>query len=138
MHRQYTITQLSRAAAVPTTTLRFYEREGLVMPERRSPGNYRLYTDESLRRLKFIRAAQAIGFTLADARTLLGYQCARAPSCHDVQALIQERLVEIDKRLTALQEVKRVLSSSLKKCRRARRPKCCHVIEELHGSARGG
>jgi DNA-binding transcriptional MerR regulator len=68
MGRQYTITQLAQAANVPTTTLRYYERAGLVLPEGRSQGNYRLYSDESLRRLRFIRAAQAVGFTLDDVR----------------------------------------------------------------------
>jgi MerR family mercuric resistance operon transcriptional regulator len=135
MGRQYTITQLARAATVPTTTLRFYEREGLVVPESRSQGNYRLYSDESLRRLKFIRAAQSVGFTLADVRMLLGNQASNGPSCAEVQTLIQERLADIDKRLKALQDVERVLRSSLQKCRKRRNPSCYHVIAALHRGA---
>ena len=57
MSKQYTISQLAQAADIPTTTVRYYERVGLVEPEDRSVGNYRLYSEESLRKLKFIPAA---------------------------------------------------------------------------------
>ena len=59
--------------------------------------SYRLYSDESLRRLQFIRAAQVIGFTLAHVRTLLGNQTDQTPSCEEVQVLIEERLSDIEK-----------------------------------------
>ena len=71
MPSQYTISQLSKAAEIPTTTVRYYERIGLVEPEDRSQGNYRLYSNESLKKLKFIRAAQAVGFTLEDVKLSL-------------------------------------------------------------------
>jgi DNA-binding transcriptional MerR regulator len=134
MGRQYTITQLARAASVPATTLRYYERAGLVLPKGRSQGNYRLYTDESLHRLWFIRAAQAVGFTLDDVRTLLGLQSGNEPSCREVQALIEDRLSDIDKRLNDLKRVQRVLSASLRKCRQNARARCCHVIATLQRS----
>ena len=70
MGKQFTIGQLAYAAEIPTTTVRYYERVGLVEPEDRSAGNYRLFSEEALRKLKFIRAAQAIGFTLDDVRIL--------------------------------------------------------------------
>ncbi len=63
MNKQFTISQLAKAADVPTTTVRYYERIGLVQPDDRSQGNYRLYRNDSLRKVKFIRAAQAIGFS---------------------------------------------------------------------------
>jgi len=65
---QYTIGALARAAEVPTTTVRYYERTGLLPPEGRSGGNYRSYSVRSLERLRFIRAAQANGFTLDDVK----------------------------------------------------------------------
>src|SRR5260370_38558201 len=96
---RYTICRLARAAAVPTSTVRYYERVGLLEPEDRSQGNYRLYTGESLRQLRFIRAAQAIGFTLDDVKLLLGSQDETTPPCHDVQHPIEKRLGEVHKRL---------------------------------------
>jgi len=126
-----TISQLARAAQVPTTTVRYYERIGLLAPDDRSQGNYRLYNQRSLRRLQFIRTAQAIGFTLQNVQLLLGSRNGATPSCADVQGMIEDRLAEVEGRLTDLRHVQKVLRSSLRKCRRARRPGCCHGIDSL-------
>lgn len=131
MSTRYTISQLARAADLPTTTLRFYERAGLLAAADRSAGNYRLYTDQSLARLRFIRAAQAIGFTLDDVRTLLGSGEQTSPSCCDVQALIEERLDDIDRRLKDLRHVQRVLRSALQNCVAEEWAGRCHVLETL-------
>ncbi|REJ65787.1 MAG: heavy metal-responsive transcriptional regulator [Planctomycetota bacterium] len=130
MSRQFTISQLAKAAGIPTTTVRYYERIGLVKPEDRSAGNYRLYSDDSLQRVKFIRAAQAIGFTLDDVRELLG-EGGSVPCCGDVQQLIEDRLAEIDQRLKDLRQVKRVLSGALTKCQTSNPRRACHVLESL-------
>jgi MerR family mercuric resistance operon transcriptional regulator len=131
MSGRYTISQLAHAAEVPTTTVRYYERVGLVQPEDRSVGNYRLYSDESLQKLKFIRTAQAIGFTLDDVKALLFAPDSSAASCRQVQSLIEERLAEVAQRLKDLRHVQQVLKSSLAKCRETERVNCCHVIETL-------
>ena len=128
---RYTISQLAKAAKTPTSTLRYYERIGLLTPEDRSQSNYRLYDDESLRRLRFIRAAQATGFTLDHVSTLLGNRDGTAPTCHEVQTLIEERLADIETRLKDLRHVKRVLNSSLKKCLESEPNENCQVIETL-------
>lgn len=131
---RYTISQLAQAVGVPTTTLRYYERAGLLKPEDRSQGNYRLYSDESLRRLKFIRAAQAIGFTLDDVKLLLGNNDGKPLACCDVQALIADRLSEIDRRLKDLRHVQRVLQTAMTKCRASARAGRCAVIETLRNN----
>ena len=131
MKREYTISQLARSVGVPTTTLRYYERIGILEPEDRSQGNYRLYSDESLRRLKFIRAAQAIGFTLDDVKTLLDRGGGTKPSCSAVQSLIEDRLAKIEHRLKDLRHVQRVLKTALAKCRGSERAGRCYVIETL-------
>jgi DNA-binding transcriptional MerR regulator len=131
MSGRYTISQLAHAAEVPTTTVRYYERVGLVQPEDRSGGNYRLYSDESLQKLKFIRAAQAIGFTLEDVKALLSAPNSNAASCRQVQSLIEERLAEVAQRLKDLRHVQQVLKLALEKCRETERADCCHVIETL-------
>lgn len=134
MRKQYTISQLAHAAGVPTTTLRYYERIGLIEPEDRSAGNYRLYSEESLRKLKFIRAAQSIGFTLDDVRALLGVQDGSMASCREVQALVAARLGDIESRLRDLRHVQRVLKQSLEKCRENELAGCCHIIETLRAA----
>jgi len=129
--RQLTIGQLAETVDIPASTVRYYERIGLLAPEDRSQGNYRLYGPASLRRLRFIRAAQSIGFTLDDIRSLMGAQNRHSPSCRDVQRLIAARLTEIDKQMTSLRQVQKVLKASVAKCRKTERSRCCHVIESL-------
>lgn len=137
MDGQYTISQLAKAAEIPTTTLRYYERIGLVEPEDRSHGNYRLYGDESLRKLRFIRAAQATGFTLDDVKALLSDDSGGTPTCGSVQGLIEERLADIKTRLQDLQHVQKVLNSALRKCRTQKKTDCCQVVQGLRtGSVR--
>lgn len=131
MNKQFTISQLAKAANVPTTTVRYYERIGLVQPDDRSQGNYRLYRDDSLRKVKFIRAAQAIGFTLVDMKTLLSRPSNTAAACREVQSLIETRLAEVEQRLKDLRHVQRVLKGALEKCQDAEQADCCHVIETL-------
>ena len=135
MSRQFTISQLAKAAGIPTTTVRYYERIGLVEPEDRSAGNYRLYGDGSLNKLKFIRAAQAIGFTLDDVKTLLG-DGRDHPCCGDVQQLIHDRLADIDFRLKELQHVQRILKRALRKCKEGNPRDACQVVANLEDRSR--
>jgi DNA-binding transcriptional MerR regulator len=130
--KHFTIGQLARATEIPASTVRYYERIGLLLPDDRSEGNYRLYSQDSLRRLRFIRAAQSIGFTLDDVQTLIGAGTGAAPSCRRIQGLIEERLADIEKQLANLRHVQQLLKSSLARCRKTERSRCCHVVETLN------
>ena len=131
----YTIGQLAREAGVPASTVRYYERSRLFQPDGRTEGNYRIYGPKALERLRFIRAAQAIGLTLEDITTLLDFRDGRTAPCKEVQSLIEERLSELKKRLEQLQHVEAILRSSLRKCRRTERSGRCQVIETLKVAA---
>jgi MerR family mercuric resistance operon transcriptional regulator len=131
---QFTISQLAEKAGIPTTTVRYYERIGLVEPEDRSAGNYRLYSRASLDKLKFIKAAQAIGFTLEDTRALLADESGSPPQCGAVQGLIEDRLADVEERLKDLRHVRKVLKSALQQCRQQNPSDCCHVTEQLRAN----
>ena len=131
MTDEYTISQLANKADIPTTTVRYYERIGLVEPENRSQGNYRLYSGESLNKLKFIRAAQAIGFTLEDVKALLSDDDGDIPTCGSVQSLIEERLADIEQRLKNLRHVRKVLNNALEQCQTQKKSDCCQVVAGL-------
>jgi MerR family mercuric resistance operon transcriptional regulator len=126
MDELFTIGDLAKAADVPTSTVRYYERKGIVRPRTRSASNYRLYSAEDLNRLRFIRAAQATGFTLGDITKLL-----RPTSCTRVQDLIEQRLATVSARMKELRHVKRVLTASLEECRRHEASGRCKVIADL-------
>jgi DNA-binding transcriptional MerR regulator len=127
----YTIGQLARAAGVPTSTVRYYERIEPLQPAGRTAGNCRRYGDEALERLRFIRAVQATGFTLEDVAVLCQFRDATPNVCHDVQGLIEERLADLEQRMADLRHVRRVLRATLRRCRETERSGRCHIIGRL-------
>ncbi len=130
---RYTIGQLARAAGVPVTTLRYYERSGLLTPEYRTAGNYRAYTPAALERLRFIRAAQATGFSLGDIEQMLGLTDSDEPPCKEILALLQNRLDDVRQRLRELRRVERALADSLQTCCK-NSPDWCEQVHRLKAS----
>lgn len=125
-----TIGQLAAAAGVPTSTVRFYERRGLLRPDARSAANYRGYTPLALERLRFIRSAQASGFALKDVEEMLALTRADGSPCDDVAALIERRLADIRSRVRELKRVERTLATSLASlCKTG--PDWCGEIERM-------
>ena len=96
-----TIGALARRLNVSTSMLRFYEREGLLSPERRSASGYRLYPQSAEKTLLFIRRAQRLGFSLGDIKLLLegGGRSGRGT---EVMGIAEQRFLEIERRLTEL------------------------------------
>lgn len=131
-----TIGRLARELGLPISTLRFYERRGLLRPETRSGSNYRLYGPASLETLRFIRSAQASGFTLDDIATLLKFEQGRLSPCREVQDLIGARMRDLDRRLQDLRRVQTALKRSLRKCKGGERTGRCVVLSELRSRAR--
>lgn len=126
-----TIGGLSRAAGVPTSTVRFYERRGLLRPDGRSRGNYRVYGEASLARVRFIRAAHDAGFTLADTARLLEELDGGPECCRHVQGLVADRLEKAAAQIEQLERARGVLSRWLAECRRAATAGRCVILEHL-------
>ena len=126
-----TIGKLSKRAAVPTSTVRYYERTGLLEPEGRTSGNYRVYSRDAVDRVRFIRAAQATGFTLADIKSLLEFRDGVSAPCREVRVLIETRLSAVEERMTEFRHVRRVLRSFFQACLDAEQEDECHVLEKL-------
>ena len=106
MNGSYTIGQLASAVGIPTSTVRYYERKGLLRPTGRTDGNYRYYGKDARERLQFIRAAQASGFTLEDVSAILDLNDGATSPCKEVQDLIEQRLAETEQRLAGLRRVR--------------------------------
>ena len=131
MSNRLTIGELAKAAGVPASTVRYYERTGLLRRPPRSAANYRLYGEEDVYRVRFIKAAQATGFTLDDVAELL----KRSP-CRRVQRRIEERLEEVSARMKDLRHVQRVLKGALTTCQEHEPTGRCGVIDTISASAR--
>jgi MerR family mercuric resistance operon transcriptional regulator len=127
-----TIGQLAKAAQVPTSTVRFYERRGLIGADARTTANYRTFTPQTLERLRFIRAAQASGFSLKDVREMLGLAHFDEPPCEEVARLIEHRLSDVRQRVKELRRVEKALATALQSCCKGG-PDWCTKIERLKG-----
>jgi DNA-binding transcriptional MerR regulator len=130
-----TIGQLAKAAGVPTSAVRFYERQKLLLADTRSHGNYRLYGLAALERLRFIRAAQAAGFTLKDIATLTRMEDSADDDCQSVRGLVEVRLTEVIEQIAHLEHAREVLKQWQAECRRAERAGRCPMLRGLHREA---
>ena len=90
-----TISKLAKAAGVEVSTIRYYERRGLVTPAARRSSGYREYGSDAVRKVRFIRHAQALGFSLEDIAELLALRIDAGGSCADVRQRSQRKLVDI-------------------------------------------
>lgn len=126
-----TIGELAKAAAVPTTTVRYYERAGLLVPEARTGGNYRSYGPQSLERLRFIRSAQGAGLSLADVAELIRLTGGDEKLCGDVQTILLARIKEVDQKLLDLKQVRDQLATTLETCSCAPQGGLCQEIDRL-------
>jgi len=104
-----TIGKLASSCSVNIDTIRYYERKNLLNPVGRTETGYRLYSNESISRLHFIRTAQTLGFTLKGISELLAFQLGNS-DCGDVQQKAQEQIQNIDDKINHLLSMKKALS----------------------------
>jgi len=126
-----TIGQVAKQAGVGVETIRFYEREGLVdKPATRASG-YRQYDPEIVRRIRFIRHAKELGFTLREIKELLELRVEPDCHCGEVLDLAKTKLADIEARIEALDRMKQVLTKLAKACRRRKRTDPCPILEAI-------
>jgi len=111
-----TIGKVAARAGVSTDTLRYYEKEGLIAPAAKTAAGYRLYADEAIRRMCFIKHAQHCGFTLSDVKELLALKHAQSACCADVRSLAIEKKLRIEHRIKALQAMSHALDDLTRNC----------------------
>ena len=111
-----TIGQVAKRAGVNADTLRFYERQGIIAPARRNDANYRVYEEDAVRRVRFVKHAQGIGFSLAEIKELLGLHMSRDARCSDVRDKAMAKIEDLDNRMRSLQDMRRVLEDLTGQC----------------------
>lgn len=112
----YTIGKVATLAEISADALRYYEREGLITPTSRTGAGYRLYSDEAVRRIRFIKQAQHCGFTLSDIKELLTLKRTDSACCNDVRSLAIEKKLGIEHKLRALQAMSAALDDLIQCC----------------------
>lgn len=133
------IGELASAAGVSTDTVRYYERLGLLPRASRTRAGYRLYTNADVERLRFVKQAQAFGFSLDEIKELLPGREAGLSECRRVRDLVSTKLEEIDARLAELRAFRRLLAAYFEECEQAlagKRGEVCPVLFEISHPAR--
>ncbi|WP_292464580.1 helix-turn-helix domain-containing protein [Mesorhizobium sp.] len=134
MARTVSIGEAAERSNVKVPTIRYYEQIGLLPQPPRTEGNRRLYGEEDLRRLAFIRHARELGFEIDAIRTLLTLQDDPRQPCATADAIAQARLAEVVQRIRSLTALKTELEHMVEGCRHGKVCEC-RVIEVLadHG-----
>jgi DNA-binding transcriptional MerR regulator len=107
------IGHLAESAGVTVDTLRYYEREGLLPPVDRTAGGFRLYSEETARRLEFIKQARELGLTVREIRQLVHPANGR---CSTMREILAARLADVERRLHDLNSFRRTLKEALERC----------------------
>ena len=129
-----TIGAFAKAAGVNVETIRFYQRRGLLPEPARPSGSIRRYGGADVARVKFVKSAQRLGFTLDEIAELL--QLDDGAHCGEAARLAAQRLADVRARLADLGQMERVLSTLVRECAAHRGRVCCPLIDALHGEVR--
>lgn len=124
-----TIGQISRAAGVHVETIRYYQGLGLVRAPQRPAQGFRRYGQADVARLRFIKRAQQLGFTLDEVKALL--QLEDGQSCRETRLLAENKLALIEQRLSDLTRIRRLLKQLIGECESGKRPRACPIIATL-------
>lgn len=114
--QRVTIGALAKQIGVGAGALRYYEARGLLVPAGRSRAGYRLYDRQELKRLRFIRRAQELGFSLEDIAVLLKLSQNRSARAADVRRITAEKMADIERRIKDLERMKGGLQALAEKC----------------------
>src|SRR6476661_9494780 len=127
------IGEIAAAAGLPTQTIRFYERRGLLPQPQRSPNGYRAYDAPTLTRLQFIRSGQGAGLTLVEIATILELRGEGATPCAHVRELLSAKLHDVQTRQRELAALEGELEGLISRSNRLDPADCtdaqiCHII----------
>lgn len=125
------IGELSAASATHIETIRYYEREGLLPAPARSEGNLRLYEARHLERLQFIRHCRSLDMSLDEIRVLLRFRDAPTAECGDVNALLDEHIGHVSRRIKELRALEKQLKALRLQCGAERSADQCGILAGL-------
>ncbi len=128
-----TIGKLAAAVSVNIDTVRYYERKQLLMPQSRTASGYRVYSQDSVKRLRFVRKAQGLGFSLQEIKELLDLSQMPEKDCGDVRARAQSKIIEIEDKVADLQAMLEALSKLAEYCPGEGRPlEECSILKHFY------
>ena len=134
MRAGLTISSAAESAGVGVETIRFYERRGLIkQPPRPRGGGFRYYDKDVVERIRFIRQAQELGFSLREIKELLSLRADPAADCGDVRIKAITKRAEVDRKIRQLQHIRAALDELITSCPGGGALRACTIIDALTG-----
>lgn len=130
-----TIGQLARRTELNVESVRYYERRGLIPEPRRSESGYRLYSQEAIARINFIKRAKTLGFSLSEISELLSLRVDPESTCRMVRTRAREKTADIESKIETLQDMKRALVKLTASCRGSGPTSECPILDFLQPQA---
>lgn len=125
--------ELAKRAGVNVETLRFYERKGLLPEPPRRESGYREYPEESVDRIRFIKRAQDLGFSLVEIQELLALRVRPNASCAEIKSRAKKKIAEVQRKIVDLQAIERALEKLAATCSGRGPAGSCPILENLDG-----
>lgn len=129
MNEELSIGRLAKMAGVNVETIRYYQRRGLVAEPYKPLGGHRRYAPSAASRVRFIKRAQQLGFTLEEVSSLLRLEDGQ--SCRETRLLAEHKLALIEERIADLNRMRRMLKDLIAECALGQRPRSCPIIATL-------
>ncbi|MGH7629150.1 MAG: MerR family transcriptional regulator [Gemmatimonadales bacterium] len=126
-----TIGQVAAAADVNIQTIRYYERRGLFTTPRRTRSGYRQYAEDAVTRLRFIRHAQELGFSLKEIQELLALRVRHAAACDTVERKTRQKIQLVERKIRDLDRIRSTLEQLAAACASRRPTDDCPILEAL-------
>lgn len=126
------IGEVAERGGVNLQTIRYYEREKLLPEPPRLASGYRIYPDQTVSRVRFIKRAQEIGFTLAEIRELLAIQINADRDSSEVRSLAQAKITYIEEKIQTLHRMKEALSRITERCSGCGPTSECPILESIY------
>ncbi|MGH7758165.1 MAG: heavy metal-responsive transcriptional regulator [Candidatus Dormibacteria bacterium] len=130
--------QVAADAGVNLQTLRYYERRGLLEAPERSESGYRAYDAEAVRTVRFVKHAQALGFSLAEIATLLDLAAGGPESCEVAKAMASDKLAQLEAKIANLLAMRDSLQQLAATCDRARGRRVCPLLDAISADDANG
>lgn len=126
-----TISQVAKRGGVNIQTIRYYERQGLLAPKSRTEAAYRIFSSESVRRIRFIKRAQELGFSLKEIKDLLSLRIDAHTTQADIRKRTQTKIADIERKILHLQAIHASLLRMAEDCSGCGSLKDCPILESL-------
>ena len=125
------IGEVAERGRVNLQTIRYYEREGLLPEPPRLPSGYRAYPERTVQRVRFIKRAQELGFTLSEIRELLSLRVEGRRDRSDVRSIAKAKIADIEQKMRALEGMKQALLRLTRTCSGSGPASECPILERI-------